>query len=147
MPDSTPVSASSPVTQQQAEILHLFYQRGWTMWKISQFLRVPQRTCEREKARALDALRSTDEEMKTKVAQKEGMVRFTVSIEQASEVQNRVDNTASDAAKVLTVPGFRQAYYQRDRTPEEVIAARAKVERFAVEKPAKPAKKKFSRRT
>lgn len=128
-----PVSAGvkeSPVagiTERQYQIIRLHFFEGMKLFKIAQVLRLSPKTIQREKTAALEALRTSEDELRNSLCGKIGPVRMDITIAYApDDVKSSPDSTMRTVANILLVPGFREAYYAPDSSPDQVKAWIAK---------------------
>jgi hypothetical protein len=136
----TPALDTQGLTERQSQIIHLRFIEGMKMFRIAQVLRLSPKTVGRDLAAALDTLRTSEEEMDAGVHQQGGRVRMDITIAFApDQVVTRPDTTLLTVSKIMTVPGFRHAFYAADSTPDRIKAIHAVHERRAARKQKKHA--------
>lgn len=113
----------SDLTDQQCEIVRLSLLEGWQMHRIATFLRISPRTCAREKQRALATIRTAKADHKEEELLRDGRIQWAVTILLDAHTPNtRTDITAKTVDCILSIPGYRKAWYLPDKHPEEVKA-------------------------
>lgn len=130
--------AIESLSERQQEILSLYFIEGMKQFRIAQQLRIHPKTVSRDIAAALEILRTSEEDLRADMAQQSGPVRMGVTIAFApDDVKFRYDATLITVSKLLTVPGFRVAYYAPDSSPERIKAIHARMEGQPLKKPKK----------
>ncbi|MCW3051624.1 MAG: hypothetical protein JWN14_794 [Chthonomonadales bacterium] len=117
------------LTDRQSEILRLYFIEGMKQFRIAQELRLHPKTVQRDIAAALDILRTSEEEMRGDIDHQSGRVRMDITIAYATdEIVSRPDSTLITVSKILTIPGFRRAYYSPDSSPDRIKAIHAQID-------------------
>lgn len=99
------------LTARQRDVIRLYFVEGMKMGQISTFLRYSLSTIEKEKAAALETLRTTEEELRQELRVQSGDIHLRIAIERGGDVAFPLDTTANEAHKVLVIPGYRSALY------------------------------------